>query len=115
MIEKINEKTELGESVNIEQQKEAKGGVLKFEQQKEAEEDKEEVRRRVYDKGIDLGKKEIAKTAVEEKTVSKFIKKFYSVGVKAIEEAKKVLRPDELDNLHDNITNKNKGDKDINH
>ena len=114
MPERIIEKIESKEFSNIEKLKESENDVFDPEQEKEI--DKEDVRKRVYEKGNELSRPDIIKKPIaEEKIVSRFVKEFYSIGVKAIEKAKKILRPDELDDLHDDITNRNKGNKDTSH
>ena len=114
MPERI-EKPEINDSVNYEQTKEKGPDVRKFKAVERVDDLKrEEALSRAYAKEAkDDAPKVAGKRAGEgDKTVGGFVKEFYSIGVKAIEKAKRVLNPHDIDSLHDTITNRNKGNKD---
>jgi hypothetical protein len=52
-----------------------------------------------------------SKDIAEETLINKIVREFYSIGSKAIERARKILGAYGLDRLHDEITNKNKSNK----
>jgi hypothetical protein len=113
------EKPEMGEPIKYEQAKEREPDVRKFDKAEKTENlGREESLKRVYGKGekgnIVSGVGEKRKND-DDKTVGRFVKEFYSIGIKAIDRAKKVLDPHGIDSLHDTISDKNKRNKDSSH
>jgi hypothetical protein len=113
MQEKI-ERPEVN-TVNLEQAREGQDVACEVEVTKENDEmSKEHLLEKIYQKreGANTNPKfsEI-KDVAEENTINKIVKEFYSVGSKVIGRARKVLGAYGLDRLHDELTNKNKSNK----
>lgn len=111
MEEKL-EKIEIKSTLESEQGKEKQNNTQENEKIEENNDlEREELLKDIHSKGDEINQKsEIAKVkdVTEDKMVNNFVKEFYSIGIKAIEKAKKLLGAKGIDDLHDQITNKNK-------
>ena len=101
------EKPEIKET-NFEPLKEKQPEVVDFESLKEDnEQKKEDLLKEIYKKEDTNVKSEVVDKDDSKKIITNFVKEVYSVGVKVIDKARKVLNPKDLDDLHDQLTDKN--------
>jgi len=101
------EKPEIKE-INFESSKEKQPEVVDFESLKEDnEQKKEDLLKEIYKKEDTNVKSEVVDNDDSKKIITNFVKEVYSVGVKVIDKARKVLNPKDLDDLHDQLTDKN--------
>ncbi len=111
MQEKI-EKTEIGETINLEQTKEGQDDNREIEVIRESKEpNKEDFLKKIYNNESTVGAKiegnEI-KNIAEEQKINGFVKEFRIFGSRVINKARKVLGAYGLDELHDKIVDENK-------